>query len=69
MYLKSLTLRGFIIFDHMGRYPEMISDVSGWLRDGTLQHAETVVEGLHNAPQAFLDLLNGGNTGKMVVRL
>jgi NADPH-dependent curcumin reductase CurA len=66
---KRLTLRGFIIFDHMGRYPEMIADVSGWLRDGSLQHAETVVEGLHNAPQAFLDLLNGGNTGKMVVRL
>jgi NADPH-dependent curcumin reductase CurA len=66
---KRLTLRGFIIFDHMDRYPEMIADVTGWLREGELQHAETLVEGLDNAPQAFLDLLNGGNTGKMVVRL
>jgi len=66
---KRLTLRGFIIFDHMNRYPEMIADVTGWLREGKLQHAETLVEGLDNAPQAFLDLLNGGNTGKMVVRL
>ena len=41
----------------------------GWLRDGTLQFDETVREGLENAPQAFMDLLTGGNTGKMVVRL
>jgi NADPH-dependent curcumin reductase CurA len=66
---KRLTLRGFIVFDYMARNKEMLPEVIGWLRDGTLQHAETVVEGLHNAPQAFLDLLNGGNTGKMVVRL
>lgn len=66
---KRLTLRGFIVSDHNDRYPDMIADVTRWLRDGTLKYAETVIEGLENAPGAFLDLLRGGNTGKMIVSL
>jgi len=66
---KRLTLRGFIILDHGSRLPDMIADVTGWLRDGKLQHAETVMDGLNHAPDAFLAMLRGGNTGKMIVRL
>jgi NADPH-dependent curcumin reductase CurA len=66
---KRLTLRGFIVSDHARRMPDMIADVSAWLRDGTLTHAETVVDGLDHAPDAFIDLLRGANTGKMIVRL
>jgi hypothetical protein len=66
---KRLTLRGFIVIDHGDRMPDMLADVTSWLRDGKLQHAETVIDGLENAPEAFLSLLRGGNTGKMVVRI
>jgi NADPH-dependent curcumin reductase CurA len=66
---KRLTLRGFIIIDHADRQPAMIADVGAWLRDGKLTHAETVVDGLDHAPGAFIDLLRGANTGKMLVRL
>ena len=66
---KRLTLRGFIVSDHSGRMPDMIAEVSGWLREGKLSHAETVVDGLDRAPDAFIDLLRGANTGKMLVRL
>jgi NADPH-dependent curcumin reductase CurA len=66
---KRLTLRGFIVSDHRHRQPDMISDVSAWLAEGKLSHTETVVDGLENAPAAFIDLLRGANTGKMVVRL
>jgi NADPH-dependent curcumin reductase CurA len=66
---KRLTLRGFIVTDHQHRMPDMIADVSAWLRDGKLSHAETVVDGLEHAPEAFIDLLRGANTGKMIVRL
>jgi hypothetical protein len=66
---KRLTLRGFIVSDHARRLPDMIADVSGWLRDGKLSHAETIVEGLDHAPDAFINLLRGANTGKMIVRL
>jgi NADPH-dependent curcumin reductase CurA len=66
---KRLTLRGFIIIDHQDRLPAMIADVSGWLREGKLAHTETVVDGLDQAPDAFISLLRGANTGKMIVRL
>ena len=66
---KRLTLRGFIILDHMSRTPDMIADVTSWLRDGKLQHTETVMDGLDHAPDALLALLRGHNTGKMIVRL
>ncbi len=66
---KRLTLRGFIIIDHQHRTPDMIADVSGWLREGKITHAETIVDGLDHAPGAFIGLLRGANTGKMLVRL
>ncbi|KQS72103.1 NADP-dependent oxidoreductase [Modestobacter sp. Leaf380] len=66
---KQLSLRGFIVGDHADLRPQFVETVSGWLRSGELQVRETVREGLDDAVPAFLDLLRGGNTGKMVVRL
>ena len=66
---KRLTLRGFLVGDHTDLRPEFTATVAGWLRDGRLVVRETVSEGLEQAVPAFLDLLRGGNTGKMVVRL
>ncbi|MEU8377944.1 NADP-dependent oxidoreductase [Streptosporangium sp. NPDC048865] len=66
---KRLTLRGFIVSDHPGRLPDMVAEVGAWLREGKITFAETVVDGLENAPQAFIDMLRGANTGKMLVRL
>lgn len=62
-------MQGFIISDHLARRPEFIQEVSGWLRAGRVTHRETVVEGIENAPRAFLGLLRGENTGKMLVRI
>ncbi len=59
---KRLALRGFLVNDHIYRMADMIADLTGWLRDGKLQHAETVVDGLEHAPDAFLSLLRGGNS-------
>jgi NADPH-dependent curcumin reductase CurA len=66
---KQLSLRGFIVGSHGDLRPEFVDNVSGWLRDGSLVARETVVDGLDHAVDAFRDLLRGGNTGKMVVRL
>jgi NADPH-dependent curcumin reductase CurA len=67
---KRLTLRGFIVGDHAALRPDFEREVGGWLRDGRLKARETIVEGgIEQAPQAFIDLLRGANTGKMLVRL
>ncbi|HEY7598007.1 MAG TPA: NADP-dependent oxidoreductase [Actinophytocola sp.] len=67
---KRLSLRGFIVLDHYDRFPDMIRDVSGWLTNGDLVADETIVDGgLDSAVDAFLGMLRGANTGKMVVRL
>ena len=66
---KRLTLRGFIVSDHGDRMRAFAEEVGGLLRDGRIKHRETVVEGLDKAPEAFIGLLRGDNTGKMLVRL
>jgi NADPH-dependent curcumin reductase CurA len=66
---KRLTLRGFIVFDHYDRLPDFTREVGGWLADGKLVLEETYVDGLENAPAAFLGMLRGENTGKALVRL
>ena len=66
---KRLTLRGFIVSDHGDLRAEFLEKASALLRSGELVARETVVEGLDNAVTAFRDMLRGGNTGKMVVRL
>jgi NADPH-dependent curcumin reductase CurA len=66
---RRLTLRGFIVTDHADRFPDFVREVGGWLREGKLRYRETVVEGIENAPEAFIGLLRGENVGKMVVKL
>ena len=66
---RRLTLRGFIIFDHQDRFGEFFAEMSQWIAEGKIRTRETIVEGIENAPQAFLGLLRGDNTGKMLVRI
>jgi NADPH-dependent curcumin reductase CurA len=66
---RRLTLRGFIVYDHADLQPEFAATVGEWLRTGQLHVRETVVDGLDNAVSAFIGLLRGENTGKMIVRL
>ena len=67
---KRLTLRGYIITDHDDRHRRSSSEVGAWVREGRVKFRETIVDGgVEAAPQAFIDLLRGANTGKMVVRI
>jgi len=67
---KRLRMQGFIIFDDYGhRYPEFAKQMSEWLEAGKVKFREDIVEGLENAPQAFIGLLEGKNFGKLVVKV
>jgi NADPH-dependent curcumin reductase CurA len=67
---KRLTLRGFIVSDHADRHAAFAQEVGGYLEEGRIAFRETIVDGgVPAAPQAFIDLLRGANTGKMLVRL
>ena len=48
---------------------DLVREVGGWLREGAIHAPETVIVGLEKAPDAFIGLLRGENTGKMLVRL
>jgi NADPH-dependent curcumin reductase CurA len=64
-----IMLKGFIYTDYLAEMPEFYRDMSGWIASGKVTSRETIHDGLEAAPQAFLDLFRGGNTGKMLVRL
>ena len=66
---KRLRLQGYIISDHFDRFSSFYQQAQEWVRDGRLRYRETVIEGIENAPGAFLGLLRGENIGKMLVKV
>jgi NADPH-dependent curcumin reductase CurA len=64
-----LRIEGFLVGDHYDLQPQFVQEVGGWVREGKLHYRETVVEGIENNVEAFLGLLRGENTGKMIVKL
>ncbi|EOX4461307.1 NADP-dependent oxidoreductase [Vibrio alginolyticus] len=67
---KRIKVQGFIIFDDYGhRYGEFAQDINQWLAEGKIQYREHLVQGLDNAPEAFIGLLEGKNFGKLVVHI
>lgn len=69
LLVKRIKMQGFIIFDdYAHRYNEFANDMGQWLAEGKIHYREHLVEGLENAPQAFIGLLEGKNFGKLVVQ-
>ncbi len=66
---KRLTIRGFIVRDWAREVKAFLTEVAPLVASGQIKALETVVEGLDNAPEAFISMLKGGNVGKMVVKI
>ncbi|WP_017342753.1 NADP-dependent oxidoreductase [Halorubrum sp. T3] len=63
------TVQGLLVSDFATRFGEASERLGRWVASGELGHRETIVEGLENAPDAFLGLFSGDNIGKQVVRV
>ncbi|WP_331768072.1 NADP-dependent oxidoreductase [Embleya sp. NBC_00896] len=66
---KRISLRGMNVIDHFDLAADHLQQTTEWLQDGSLRTAETVVDGIDDAVEAFLAMMRGANTGKMLVRL
>jgi NADPH-dependent curcumin reductase CurA len=63
------TLKGLVVFDHLGRLPELQRVVGGWIREGKFRYREDLTLSLAAAPTAFCRLMHGENFGKSLVRI
>lgn len=66
---KSVLMQGFTVRDYVKEFGPAIKELSNWLQEGKIKYSETIVEGFNNIPQAFIDLFDGKNEGKMVVKV
>ena len=66
---KSLTVRGFIQREFSAQRPAFYRDMAGWIAEGRVKYKEDIVEGLENAPEALIGLLEGRNFGKLIVQV
>ncbi|WP_339895493.1 NADP-dependent oxidoreductase [uncultured Algibacter sp.] len=66
---NSALMQGFIVFNYAEKFPDAMKHLSGWLAEGKLTYTETIVDGFDNIPKAFIDLFEGKNKGKMIVKI
>ena len=67
--INQARMEGFLVFQFAHRYEEGRQRVAGWVKEGKVKYREDVVEGLENAPRAFMGLMRGENFGKLIVKV
>ena len=72
--LEKIALAGavktrFSVYDHMDQYDAFVPRMAKWLKDGDIAYFEDIREGIDNTPEAFIDMMQGGNLGKRLVRV
>lgn len=67
---KKLTIRGFIIWHTFGHlYDDFAAEMTPWVELGKVKYREDMVDGLENAPRAFVEMLRGDSFGKRVIKV
>ncbi len=66
---KQSRAEGFIVSQFADRFPEGVAQMAQWIKEGKLKYREHFVEGFENAPRALIGVLQGDNTGKMIVAI
>lgn len=69
MIYNRVTMKGFVVYEFNELRDQFLRDMRTWMKEGRMKYEETIMEGIENAPAALIGLLEGRNTGKMLVRL
>ena len=69
LIVKRAKVQGFLVFDFFDRIDEGLKQMSEWVRAGKIKYHERIVEGIENAPRAFMEMMRGANIGKQLVKL
>jgi NADPH-dependent curcumin reductase CurA len=67
--MKRIKIEGFIITDYVQRFQEAATKLIMWMVAGKIKHKETIIEGLDKAPEALNLLFDGGNIGKLLIKV
>jgi NADPH-dependent curcumin reductase CurA len=66
---KRFHIQGFIQFDYADQRPDFYREMAQWIREGRVKYREDIIDGLENAPEGLIGLLQGKNFGKLIVRV
>jgi|SRR5579871_190885 len=69
LILKQAKVEGFLVSQYSDRYEEGLRQLTTWLREGRIKYHEDILDGLQNAPKAFIRMMEGENTGKQLVKV
>jgi len=69
LLVNRAAIQGFIVSDHLDRWPEALKDLAGWVAEGRVRYRESVAHGIESAPKAFIGMLRGENFGKQLVKI
>ena len=69
LLMKQARAEGFLVFQFADRYTEGMQQMAEWIKQGKIKYREEFAEGIENTPKAFIEMLNGKNTGKQLVKI
>ena len=69
LLMKQARAEGFLVFQFADRYAEGMQQMAEWIKQGKIKYREEFAEGIENTPRAFIEMLNGKNTGKQLVKI
>ncbi len=69
MIYNRVTMKGFVVYEFFDLKDQFLSDMRQWIAEGKMKYQETIMQGVENAPNAMIGLLQGENSGKMLVQI
>ena len=69
LLINQASMQGFLVFQFKSQYLDGLIRLSDWVRKGSLKYKEDIIDGIENAPKAFIGMMNGNNFGKLLIRL